>query len=80
MDPMQEDNLTQLFGYIIKGLFKAAAFLTMSKKTALPYIGGVPASLLFLFGLSMGYMNTSRIVTTLTVGTATYTINKYNKE
>ncbi len=36
MDPMQEDNLTQLFGYIIKGLFKAAAFLTMSKKAALP--------------------------------------------
>ena len=54
MDPMQEDNLTQLFGYIIKGLFKAAAFLTMSKKTALPYIGGVPASLLFLLGSIYG--------------------------
>ena len=54
MDPMQEDNLTQLFGYIIKGLFKAAAFLTMSKKTGLPYIGGVPASLLFLFGAIYG--------------------------
>lgn len=54
MDSMQEDNLTQLFGYIIKGLFKAAAFLTMSKKTALPYIGGVLASFLFLFGSIYG--------------------------
>jgi len=43
MDPMQEDNLTQLFGYIIKGLFKEGHC-----------IGGVPASLLFLFGSIYG--------------------------